>query len=139
MNEENENSAQINQVSAQETAPAPRKRVVGRPITKETAKQYQLSAAAAKKRRKEERAKMLNALTTQLDLGDELVKAFRSGDERRINIIDKAMKIVGLRFEDSDPEAVQNVNVNAKTENKNTTTKMVKFVLDPPVDHTKQG
>jgi hypothetical protein len=129
MNEENENSAQINQVSAQETAPAPKKKVVGRPITKETAKQYQLSAAAAKKRRKEERAKMLNVLTTQLDLGDELVKAFRSGDERRINIIDKALKIVGLRFEDSDPEAVQNVNVNAKTENKTSMKGTIEFVL----------
>ena len=129
MDEESENRAQINQASAKETAPAPKKRVVGRPITKETAKQYQLSAAAAKKRRKEERAKMLNALTTQLDLGDELVKAFRSGDERRINIIDKALKIVGLRFEDSDPEAVQNVNVNAKTENRTSMRGTIEFVL----------
>ena len=127
MNEENETSAQINQVSAQETAPSPKKKVVGRPITKETAKKYQLSAAAAKKRRKEERAKMLNALTTQLDLGDELVKAFCSGDERRINIIDKALKIVGLRFEDS--EAVQNVNVNAKTENRTSMKGTIEFVL----------
>ena len=129
MDEESEKNAKINQASATETAPAPKKRVVGRPITKETAKQYQLSAAAAKKRRREERAKMLNALTTQLDLGNELVNAFRSGDERRINIIDKALKIVGLRFEDSDPEAVQNVNVNAKTENNTRMKSTIEFVL----------
>ena len=48
--------------SAPETAPK-RKKVIGRPITKENAKQYQLSAARAKRLRKEARARMLSALT----------------------------------------------------------------------------
>lgn len=115
------------QPSAPETVEKPKK-VVGRPITKETAKKYQLSAAAAKKRRKEERAKMLEALCTELDLGKELVKAFKDRDEKRINIVEKALKIVGLRYEDS-PEATQNINVNAKAETKSHLSGSIEFVL----------
>lgn len=62
--------------SAQESAQKPKK-VIGRPITKENAKQYQLNAARAKKLRKEARAAMLAAMCTKLDLGEQLVDAVK--------------------------------------------------------------
>ena len=57
-----------------DATPTSGKKLRGKPITKETAKQYQLSAARAKALRKEARMKMLAALTTELDLGEELKK-----------------------------------------------------------------
>lgn len=90
--------------SAAETAQKPRK-VIGIPITKETAKQYALSAAAAKRKRKEARMKMLNALCTDMDLGKELLKAMKTGDEKYLGMIEKATRLVGLQH-DQSPEAL---------------------------------
>jgi hypothetical protein len=98
--------------SAQETAQKPKK-VIGRPITKETAKQYQLSAAAAKKRRKEARQRMLAALTDDLDLRQELLKAMKQKDEQYLNMIEKATKLVGLQWEQSDEGREQRLNVKS--------------------------
>lgn len=97
--------------SAPETAP--KKKVIGKPITKETAKQYQLSAAAAKKRRKEARQKMLAALTEDLDLRQELLKAIKQRDEQYLNMIEKATKLVGLQWEQSDEGREQRFNVKS--------------------------
>ena len=115
----------------QENTPPSAKKVRGRPITKANAKQYQLSAARAKKQRKQARMEMLNAMVTQLNLGDELVKAVKSQDDKALSCIEKALRITGLHF-DQGPEAVQNVKVDAKSETKSTSTQMVKFVLDAP-------
>lgn len=95
---------EIHPASAQESAEKPKK-VIGRPITKETAKQYQLSAARAKKLRKEARAKMLSALTESLDLGQELLKAMTKQDDRYLGMIERATRLVGLQH-DQSPEAV---------------------------------
>lgn len=121
-----------NTVNTVSTASEKKPHGIGRPITKENARQYQLSAAAAKKRRKEARAKMLEAMTTQLDLGDELVKAFRSCDEKRMNIVEKALRIIGLHF-DQGPDAIQNVRLESKNENKNNTrlSGTIEFVVPP--------
>lgn len=100
--------------SAPETAQKPKK-VIGRPITKETAKQYQLSAAQAKKRRKEARQRMLAALTDDLDLREELLKAMKQKDEQYLNMIEKATKLVGLQWEQSDEGREQRLNVKADT------------------------
>lgn len=118
-----ENVAELPEIvpaSAEESAP---KKVIGRPITKETAKQYQLSAARAKRLRKQARADMLNAMCTKLNLGDELVKAFTSNDEKRIAIVEKALRIVGLTHDQSSEalakrfEVKADQNVNGKIDN----------------------
>lgn len=98
--------------SAKETAQKPKK-VIGRPITKETAKQYQLSATAAKKRRKEARQKMLAALTDDLDLRQELLTALKTRDENYLNMIEKATKLVGLQWEQSDEGREQRFNLKS--------------------------
>lgn len=105
----------VDEVPSPSSAPetAPKKKVIGRPITKETAKQYQLSAAAAKKRRKEARHKMLAALTEDLDLRQELLKAIKQKDEQYLNMIEKATKLVGLQWEQSDEGREQRFNVKS--------------------------
>ena len=113
--------------SAQETAQKPKK-VIGRPITKETAKQYQLSAAAAKKRRKEARQRMLAALTDDLDLRQELLKAMKQKDEQYLNMIEKATKLVGLQWEQSDEGREQRLNV--KSDNTLKSDGSIKFVIE---------
>lgn len=106
---------------APESAPKPRKKVPGRPFTKENAKEFALSAAQAKRRRKEARMKMLGALTSKLDLGEELVNAMLSKDEQYLAMIEKATRLVGLQYDQSEEGRLQNLkvdsNVNAKVDN----------------------
>lgn len=118
---------EIEPPSAQEPAKKPKK-VIGRPITKETAKQYQLSAAKAKRLRKEARAQMLQAMCTKLNLGDELVKAFLNNDDRRINIVEKALRIVGLTHDQSSDAIAQKISLDAKANVKKDST--VKLILE---------
>lgn len=103
--------------SAAESAKKP-KMPRGRPITKETAKKFQLSAARAKRLRKEARMKMLAALTTDMDLGKELLKAMRGQDEKYLGMIEKATRLVGLQHDQSSEAVAQKVDLNAKTDNK---------------------
>ena len=95
----------------------PKKRMPnGRLITKETARQYQISAAKAKRLRKEARMKMLAALTTSLDLGQELLKAMNKRDEAYLGMIEKATRLTGLQWEQSDEGREQRLHVNSKSE-----------------------
>lgn len=116
MNEE-ENAESL----SAENAP---KVVRGKPITKENARQMQLSSAAARKRRKEARIKMLDALTGELDLGVELVKAMKTKDEAYLGMIVTATRLTGLQWEQSDEGREQRLafkgDVNAKTKTDNT-------------------
>ena len=106
---------EITPPSAPETAPK-RKKVIGRPITKENAKQYQLSAARAKRLRKEARAKMLSALAESMDLGQELLKAMKGQDEKYLGMIEKATRLVGLQHDQSEDAIAQKILLNAKTD-----------------------
>ena len=101
--------------SALGTAPKPKK-VIGRPITKENAKQYQISAARAKKLRKEARARMLSALAESMDLGKELLKAMKGKDEKYLGMIEKATRLVGLQHDQSEDAIAQKISLNAKTD-----------------------
>lgn len=98
-------------------AKSPRKSP-GRPFTKENAKQMQLSAARAKRMRKEARLKMLNAMCTKLDLGEQLVDAINKNDLTKMNIVEKALVIVGLTHNQSSEAVAQKLNVEAKTDSK---------------------
>ena len=96
----------------------PKRKSNGRPFTKENAKAMQLSAARAKAMRKEARAKMLAALTTRLDLGDELYRAMHSKDEKYLGMIERATRLVGLQHDQSPDAIAQKISLNAKTDNK---------------------
>ena len=106
------------------------KKVRGRPITKENAKQYQLSAAKAKKMRKEARAKMLAAMCTELDLGKELVDAIRKNDMTKISIVDKALTIVGLQHNQSSEALAQKIQVDTKSDVKAKTDSTIRFIIE---------
>lgn len=97
-------------------SPKPKRKSPGRPFTKENAKAMQLSAAKAKAMRKEARAKMLAAMCTSLDLGKELVDAIRKNDLTKINIVDKALHIVGLQHDQGEDAIAQKISLNAKTD-----------------------
>lgn len=98
--------------------PKPKRKSPGRPFTKENAKAMQLSAAKAKAMRKEARAKMLAAMCTSLDLGQELVDAIKKNDLTKITIVDKALHIVGLQHDQSPDAIAQKISLDAKTDNK---------------------
>ena len=99
--------------SAEETA---KPKTWGKPITKETAKQYALSAAKAKRLRKEARDKLLHGLVAEeIDMAAELKKAIRDNDETKIRIIEKALTLVGLTFDQADENRIQNLNIKQET------------------------
>lgn len=115
MTEENPSSAESSQ-----------KQVRGRPFTKENAKTMQLSAAAAKKRRKEARMKMLSALTDQLDLGQELLKALKERDEMYLGMIMTATRLVGLQHDQSSEAMAQKMEIKSDAHvRKDSTVKLV--------------
>ena len=117
-------------VPCAEKASPSAKKVRGRPITKENSKQFQISSARAKKARKEARAQMLLALTTKLDLGDELVKAWQMSDEKQMNLIEKALRIVGLHHDQSPDAQAQKLQVNAKADVKAKVDNTLHFIID---------
>lgn len=105
-----------------------KKKPRGRPITSENAKQMAISAAKAKKIRKDARNQMLATLTTKLDLGDELVKAWQMADDKQMALIEKALRIVGLHHDQSPDAQAQKIALDAKASVKKDST--VKLILE---------
>lgn len=114
------------------SAESSQKQVRGRPFTKENAKTMQLSAAAAKKRRKEARMKMLSALTDELDLGQELLKALKERDDMYLGMIMTATRLVGLQHDQSSEAMAQKMEIKSDAHVKKDST--VKLVIE---DFTK--
>lgn len=105
-----------------------KKKPRGRPFTHENAKEMQLSAAKAKKLRKEARAKMLAALTTKLDLGDELYLAMYNRDDKYLGMIERATRLVGLQHDQSPDAVEQKISLNANANVKKDST--VKLIIE---------
>ena len=82
MNELPENIADAPEIPIPSATKPQKKKPRGRPITSENARQMAISAAKAKKIRKDARNQMLATLTTKLDLGYELVKAWQMNDDK---------------------------------------------------------
>ena len=105
---------------------------LGQRFTPMNAKQAAEASARARNIRKQVRAQMLDTLVNNLDFGNEMLMAIKTGDMEQVSLIEKAMTIVGLTHNQSE-EVVNKIqldaNVDAKTE---TTIKTVKFVLDKP-------
>lgn len=118
MEELPENIADTPEIEIPSATKPQKKKPRGRPITSENAKQMAISAAKAKKIRKDARNQMLATLTTKLDLGDELVKAWQMADDKQMALIEKALRIVGLHHDQSPDAQAQKVQINAKTDSK---------------------
>lgn len=97
-------------------------------FTPMNAKQASEAANRAKLIRKQVRAEILSKLVENLDFGNEMLKAVKSGDAKRIDLIEKALSIVGLRYADSE-DAVNKLQIDATTDNKVDMTSKVQFVL----------
>lgn len=118
MTELPENIADALEIPIPSANKSQRKKPRGRPFTTENAKEMQISAAKAKKIRKEARNRMLATLTTELDLGEELVKAWKHCDDKQMALIEKALRIVGLHHDQSPDAQAQKIALDAKTDNK---------------------
>lgn len=127
MSELPENIADAPEIPVQSAVKPPRKSP-GRPFTKDNAKQMAISAAKAKKIRKEARNRMLATLTTELDLGEELVKAWKHCDDKQMALIEKALRIVGLHHDQSPDAQAQRIALEANANVKKDST--VKLVLE---------
>ena len=110
-----EENTQNEAVEPSKTPEKPKKKLPGIPFTSETAKALKAKADAAKAMRKKIRAEMLATLCTKADLGLELYKAMKNGDEKAMNAIEKAIKIVGLHFDQSEESVTK---VDLKSDNK---------------------
>lgn len=109
-----------------------RKMPVGQKFTPMNAKQAQEASVRARNLRKQVRAQMLDTLVNNMDFGTEMLKAIKKGDINQVQLLETALKIVGLTHNQSE-DAVQRVNVDANVEaNVDATVKTVKFVLDKP-------
>lgn len=100
----------------------------GVPFTPMTAKQAQEASVRARNLRKQVRAQMLDTLVKGMDFGTEMLKAVKSGDSDKIEIIETALRIVGLTHNQSE-EAVQKISVDATTDNKTQLVGQVDFVV----------
>lgn len=109
----NDNEVEIQDESPVE--PPKKKRVFGRPFTKENAAEMGARGRNTRKLRKEARDKMFLTLVQKLDLGEELIKAIQRGDETLITVLDKAVKMVGLHYDQSE-DASQNIKVESKSD-----------------------
>lgn len=118
MEELPENIADAPEIELPSAPKSQKKKPRGRPFTSENAKTMQISAAKAKKLRKEARAKMLAALTTKLDMGEELYFAMYNKDEKYLGMIERATRLVGLQHDQSPDAIAQKVQVSAKTDAK---------------------
>ena len=52
-------------------------------------------------------------LTSELDLGEEMVKAFKAHDDAQMALIEKALRIVGLTHDQSEEGKVQKLDVKS--------------------------
>ena len=115
----------------------PRKRSnpEGVPFTTLTAKQAQKASVRARNMRTQMRARMLEHLVTNYDFPDEILKALRQGNLDQVELITKAMRLIGLTHDQSE-EAVQKVSLDAKTDA--TVNQTVRFCLAPRPEKTPE-
>ncbi len=98
-------------------------------FTKENAAMMARRAQVSRRNRKQYRDAMFRTLVEKMDLGEELVKAIQRGDETLVTVLEKAVKMVGLHFDQSD-EYKQNISVKADNNVKGTLEVTVKGLDD---------
>ena len=87
-------------------APRKRKQPEGVPFTTLTAKEAQKASIRARNLRKQVRSQIVTKLVTSLDFGDEMLRAIKSGDADRVALLEKAMRLVGLDYQQAQEALV---------------------------------
>lgn len=100
----------------------------GRRFTPMTSRQAQEAAVRARAIRKQVRAEMLDTLVNNMNFGEELIKAMKKGDRKKIEVIQTALRIVGLTHDQSE-DAVSKVQVDANVDSKADVAAKIEFVL----------
>lgn len=95
-------------------------------FTPMTAKQAQEASARARTLRKQVRAEMLSTVIQNYNFGEELMKALKKGDTKQVELLQTAMRLIGLHYDQSE-DAVNKLQIDATTDNKVDNT--VHFVL----------
>lgn len=88
----------------------------GIPFNSETGKAHSKLAVNAKALRKKVRKEMLDTLVTELNLGEELVKAIKSNAKTKMDLLEKAIDIVGLKYAQSPEVLEQRMHVETKSD-----------------------
>lgn len=88
----------------------------GIPFNSETGKAHSRLAVNAKALRKKVRKEMLDTLVTELNLGEELVKAIKTNAKVKMDLLEKAIDIVGLRYAQSPEVLEQRMHIESKTD-----------------------
>lgn len=98
-------------------------------FTKENAAMMARRAQVSRRNRKQYRDAMFRTLVEKMDLGEELVKAIQRGDETLVTVLEKAVKMVGLHFDQSD-EYKQNISMKTDSEVKLKGDGSIKFIIE---------
>ena len=124
----------VESVPVREEPPKKKRPINGRLITKENAREYALSANQAKARRRKLRTQILAKLTNELDLAEEMRKALVAHDEQYLGMIEKALRICGGHYDQSEEARVQNLNVKSDVNVKKASAVQVVFTDARPED-----
>lgn len=111
-----------------------------------TAKQAQEASVRARNLRKQVRAQMLETLVTELDFGQEMKKAILSNDVDRVNMLQTALRVIGLTHDQSEDAVSKSKQISAtatasnqstdgdSTNDGNQTLKLQFEIVDPEPD-----
>ena len=113
---------------------SPKSGALLKPFNSVTAKQAAEASVRARLIRKQVRAEMLEKLVSNMDFGDQLLKAIKAGDSEKVDIITKALTLVGLTHNQSEEMAVSRLKVDATTDNKTQLAGKIEFVLPEAKD-----
>ena len=92
------------------------------------ARQAQEASVRARNLRKQVRAEMLNTVVQNYNFGEELMKALKTGDTKKVELLQTAMRLIGLHYDQSE-DAVNKLHIDATTDNKTAVTGKIEFVL----------
>ena len=71
---------------------------------------------------------MLNTVVQNYNFGEELMKALKKGDTKKVELLQTAMRLIGLHYDQSE-DAVNKLHIDATTDNKTAVTGKIEFVL----------
>lgn len=99
----------------------------GRPITKENNAEYQARSKTAKALRKQVRQQLLQAVIDE-GITKHIAEALKSRDLVHIQVVEKAMKLVGLDYASTEG-LIANFEAKSSGDDKKPQATTVKFVL----------
>lgn len=126
-----------NDTNSEATGEPKKKRVLPQAFTPMNARQAQEASVRARNLRKQVRAQMLTTLVNNMDFANEMLKAVKQCDSKKIEVIQTALRIVGLTHDQSE-EVVNKIQVDANVDAKSDVAAKIEFVL-PKSDTATTG